>query len=210
MNKIKNELVDASKKLIRLGFNIGSEGNVSHRLGANVFITPSGVDASNLDEEKISVVDLDGNKKNDKNPSSEVFMHLSIYKDRPEINSITHCHSSWATILSCLRLSIPSFHYMVAEFGGEDIKCSKYATFGSKKLANYVSSIIQDRKGCLISNHGQLTISNSIESTVHLACSLEKLSKQYFFCHLTKETKLLKKTEMMKVVKLFESYKPTH
>ena len=210
MDKIKIKLVKASKKLINLGLNIGSEGNISYRLGENVFITPSGIDAFNLDKKKIAVVDLDGKRKNEKRPSSELSMHLSIYQDRPEIKSIVHCHSSWATILSCLRINIPSFHYMIAEFGGDNIKCSKYATFGSKKLANFVLNVIKERKGCLISNHGQLTISDSIGGAIHLACALEKLSKQYYFCYLTRKTKLLKNSEMLEVVKLFKSYKSKH
>ena len=59
---------------------------------------------------------------------------------------------------------------MVAEFGGNDIKCAEYATFGTRKLANNVLKVLKDRNGCLISNHGQLTIANNLDNALN--CSL--------------------------------------
>ena len=210
MRKIKIKLVEATKNLARLGLNNGSEGNISCRFGDSVFITPSGMDALKLDELKIVEVDLDGKIKNGQKPSSEILMHLKIYKNKRKIKAIVHCHSMWASILSCQRLKIPAFHYMVAEFGGEDIKCSKYATFGSNKLANNVLNVVKDRNGCLISNHGQLTIAENLDNAVNLALALEKLSKQYYFCNLTKKTKVLSQNEMLKNIKLFRNYKAKH
>ena len=210
MNKIKQKLVFSAKKLEKLGLNIGSEGNVSFRNNKTILITPSGIDTSKLDEKKISEVDLEGKVKNNIKPSSEILMHLFIYKKRPEIKSIVHCHSEWASIVSCQRQKITAFHYMIAEFGGPDIPCAKYATFGSKELAENVLNVIKSRWGCLIANHGQLTISESIEGAINLAISLEKLSKQFFFCKLSKKTKFLNNNEMNKVVKLFKNYKIKH
>ena len=99
---------------------------------------------------------------------------------------------------------------MVAEFGGNDIKCAEYATFGTRKLANNVLKVIKDRNGCLISNHGQLTIANNLNNALNLAVSLEKISKQYFFCNFLKSTKILSSKEMIKVVDLFKDYKVKH
>ena len=96
---------------------------------------------------------------------------------------------------------------MVAEFGGNDIKCSKYATFGSEKLSKYVNKVLHKRKGCLIANHGQVTIGDSLEEAVDLSIALEKLSEQFYYLLITKQTKLLSNEEMRKIVKLFEDYK---
>ena len=189
MKNLKNDIVYTSKRTLDLGLNCGSEGNVSVRTKDTILITPSGIETASLNESLISEVDINGNVKNHKKPSSEILMHLNIYRNRPEISSIVHCHSIWASILSCSRKKIPAFHYMVAEFGGNDIKCAKYATFGTRKLANNVLEVIKDRNGCLISNHGQLTIANNLDNALNLAVSLEKISKQYFFCHLLKGTK---------------------
>ena len=103
MKSLKNEIVYISKKTLDRGLNCGSEGNVSVRRKDTVFITPSGIETDSLNESLISEVDINGHVKNNKKPSSEIFMHLYIYRNRPEISSIVHCHSIWASILSCSR-----------------------------------------------------------------------------------------------------------
>ena len=210
MKKIKIQVIKALKKTFELGLNIGSEGNVSFRNGDTVFITPSGIDTPKINISKIAEVDISGQVKKKIKPSSEILMHLQIYRNRPEINSIVHCHSLWASVLSCARKKIPAFHYMIAEFGGNDVKCAKYATFGTKKLANNVLNVIENRAGCLISNHGQLTVADNLEKALNLSIALEKLSKQYFLCSLQKGTKNLTNEEMIKVSKLFKNYKFRH
>ena len=207
MKKIKEEIINNYKLLLELGYNIGAEGNISIKDGEDIYITPSGVDIINLTKEKIAIVDLKGKPKNKIKPSSEIDLHLLLYKERNELSSIVHCHSNWASILSCLRVNILSFHYMVAEFGGYDIKCSKYATFGTKKLAKFVVNSAKNRNGCLIANHGQVAFGENLEKTFEFSQALEKLSKQYYFCILSKKLKKLNKKEMSEVLKLFPSYK---
>ena len=205
--RFKKEIIDASKYLLQLQFNIGSEGNISYRQKNEIYITPSGIKTSNLKPKDISKVDLNGKVLNKNKPSSEILLHSWIYRNHKDIRAVVHSHSKWASILSCMRISIPSFHYMVAEFGGNDIKCSKYATFGSDKLSKYVNKVLHKRKGCLIANHGQVTIGDNLEEAVDLSIALEKLSEQFYYLLITKQTKLLSNGEMRKIVKLFEDYK---
>ena len=208
--RFKKEIIDASKYLLQLQFNIGSEGNISYRQKNKIYITPSGIKTSNLEPKDISKVDLNGKVLNKNKPSSEILLHSWIYRNHKDIRAVVHSHSKWASILSCMRISIPSFHYMVAEFGGNDIKCSKYATFGSDKLSKYVNKVLHKRKGCLIANHGQVTIGDNLEEAVDLSIALEKLSEQFYYLLITKQTKLLSNGEMRKIVKLFEDYKAKH
>ncbi len=210
MKKIKNEIIKNYNFLSSLGFGIGSEGNISVKEGEDIYITPSGIDIKYLTTDKISVIDIEGKIKNRVKPSSEVDMHLSVYKKREEFKAIVHCHSDWATILSCMRKKISTFHYMIAEFGGDDIKCSKYATFGSKELAKYVLNATKNRKGCLIANHGQICFGENLQQAIHLSQALEKLSKQFYFCLISKSYKKLSKREIRDVLKIFPSYKSKH
>ena len=99
---------------------------------------------------------------------------------------------------------------MIAEFGGDDIKSSKYATFGTTKLANLVLAACRNRKGCLIANHGQISLGKNIDEAVHLSFALEKLAKQYYFCLLSKNLKLLSSKEIRSVLKKFAYYKSKH
>ena len=210
MKIIKETIIKNYNLLLKKGMNLGSEGNISIKFKEKIFITPSGIDIKNLKNENISIIDFEGNVKNEAKPSSELDLHLLIYKKRKEVSSIVHCHSDWASILSCMRKKINKFHYMVAEFGGSDVQCAKYATFGSKNLAMNVLNAIKSRCGCLISNHGQLTVGKSIDEAIHLAVALEKLSKQFFFCKLINKTKLLKANEINEVIRLFKNYKVKH
>ena len=210
MKRIDQQIIKTYKKHLDIGLNLGSEGNISIRDNQKIYITPSGIDIKDLNEKHISVLDLNGIQSNKIKPSSEVDLHLMLYKNREEIRSVVHCHSEWASILSCLRKDILQFHYMVAEFGGNDIKCAEYATFGTKKLAKNVLKAIKQRKGCLMANHGQICVGKNLEEASHLSIALEKLSKQYFFCLLSKKLKMLSDNEMKEVLKSFSDYKPKH
>ena len=210
MKTVGLQIIETYKKHLDIGLNVGSEGNISIRENQKVYITPSGIDIKDLKEEQISIVNLDGIKSSRTKPSSEVDLHLMLYKNREDIGSVVHCHSDWASTLSCLRKDILQFHYMVAEFGGNDIKCAEYATFGTKKLAKNVLKAIKKRKGCLMANHGQICVGKNLEAASHLSIALEKLSKQYFFCLLSKKFKMLSDLEMKEVLKSFSGYKLKH
>ena len=203
----QKKIIKSLKELEEKNLNIGSEGNVSIRSEKGFYISPSAIHPDKLKISDIPYISFEGKQTGGKKPSSEWMMHLLIYRERSDIKAITHSHSMWSTSLSCLRKKIPSFHYMVAEFGGNDIKCSKYATFGTNLLAKNVLLALNERKGCLMANHGQLTTGKSIEESISLCESLEKLSKQFFLCKLTGQVKLLNKKEMKEVIHLFRNYK---
>lgn len=203
----QKKIIKSSKELVEKNLNVGTEGNISIRSGRGFYISPSAIHPNKIKITDIPYISFEGKQTGGKKPSSEWMMHLLIYRERSDIKAITHSHSIWSTSLSCLRKKIPSFHYMVAEFGGNDIKCSKYATFGTNLLAKNVLLALNKRKGCLMANHGQLTIGKSVEESILLCESLEKLSKQYFLCKLTGQLKLLNKKEMKKIIHLFRNYK---
>ncbi len=206
-NSIKTKIVNSIQYLNKKNLNIGSEGNISIRYKDGFLISPSAMDPVNISVSDIQFINLKGNHYGSRPPSSEWRIHLLLYLKKSNVNAISHSHSFWSSTLSCLRKKIPSFHYMIAEFGGDDIKCAKYATFGTDSLAKNVLKALKTRKGCLMENHGQLTTGETIEEAISLTESLEKLSKQFFMCNLSKNVKLISKTEMNKVISLFNEYK---
>ena len=205
--EIRKKLIQVTKNSIREKLNLNSEGNVSFKLGDQIYITPSGIDGLSIKECDICKLSLKGDIKGGENPSSELSLHLKIYENFSDINSIVHTHSTWASIISCMQLNIPSFHYMVAEFGGDNIRCADYATFGTVELGTKVVKALDGRKGCLLSNHGQVTIGKNLDEAFSLSKALEKLSKQYYFCLLSKTYNILDKKEMRKILDLFSDYK---
>ena len=140
MSKLKAEVIKYSKKLNITNLSALRSGNISVRAkekGVDGFyITPSGMKYSLLKTQDIVFVSLKGifDKKKNK-PSSEWRFHQDIYVNKKDAKAVVHAHSTCATAVSSHQKNIPAFHYMVAVAGGEDLKCTKYATFGTKQLS---------------------------------------------------------------------------
>jgi len=188
------------------GLNQGTSGNVSCRNGENILITPSGVPYKNLTSEKIVSMNTDGEYEGSLKPSSEWRMHADIYKFRSDAGAIVHVHSPYATALSCHRRNIPAFHYMVAVAGGEDVRCADYATFGTQELSNNMIQALDNRKACLLSNHGLIAFGDNLSHAFWLAKEIETLAKQYILSRHLGEPKILSTREMSSIIKKFKTY----
>ena len=103
-------------------------------------------------------------------PSSEWQMHADVYRGKPEVSAVVHCHSPYATILACARKEIPAMHYIVAAAGGYGIPLAGYATFGSKALSAANLEALSDSMACLLANHGHIDRGRPIWKT-HGSCS---------------------------------------
>ena len=114
-------------------------------------------------------------------PSTEWRFHLTIMKSRPEVGGIVHTHSTFATALAIARKSIPAAHYMIAAFGGNDIRCADYATYGTKQLADNALKALEGRTGCLLANHGVIATGTNLDKAMWLAVELETIAKQYYY-----------------------------
>ena len=206
--KIRKDIIKFSKLLNKTNLSPLRSGNISVRYKNGFLITPSGMRYESLKTKDIVFVDLKGKYNSKKNkPSSEWHFHKDIYLNKKNANSVVHCHSKNALVLSCIRKKIPAFHYMVAVAGGIDIKCAKYATYGSPKLSKNIIQVLKNRSACLIENHGQVVFSDSIDSAFELAQEVEYLSEQYLECLRTGKPKILTNVEMSRVLKKVKNYK---
>jgi len=151
---LRNELAAALKRLDALGLNRGSAGNLSHRCGDGMLITPTGMGADDLRPEDLVWVGDDGTLRGDWQPSSESPFHAAIYRVRPGLQAVVHTHSPNAAALACLRRTLPAFHYMVAVAGGDDVPCVPYHLFGTEALSQAVAGAFATRDACLMANHG--------------------------------------------------------
>ena len=208
MNKLKSEIIKFSKLLNSRKLSALRSGNISVRFKKGFFITPSGKKYSSLKNKDIVYVSLNG--KFDKKlgiPSSEWKFHQDIYLKKEEANAIVHSHSTNATALSVHKKPIPAFHYMVALAGGNDIKCAKYATYGTRKLSVNILKALKNRKACLISNHGQIAYDDNLSKAFELAEEVENLSLQYITALKIGKPKILSNVEMNKVLAKAKNYK---
>jgi L-fuculose-phosphate aldolase len=112
----------------------------------------------------------------------------------------------FATTLACLRRGIPAFHYMVSVAGGDDIRCARYATFGTAALSRHALTALEGRKACLLANHGMIVLGESLKDALRLAVEVETLAAQYWRALQIGKPVLLSKAEMARVLKKFETY----
>ena len=206
--KQAEEVIKYAKMLNTENLSALRSGNISVRHNDGFLITPSGVKYSSLKIDDIVFVSLNGqfDEKKQK-PSSEWKFHRDIYKNKREANAIVHSHSTNATAVSAHGKSIPAFHYMVALAGGNDIKCADYATFGTEELSNNVIRALENRKACLMANHGQVAFEKSLDKAFELAQEIENICHQYINALRIGIPKILSKKEMKIVLGKFKNYK---
>ena len=208
MSKIKAEIIKFSKMLNSKNLSALRSGNISARYKDGFLITPSGKKYFSLKKKDIVFVSLDGKFNKKKGiPSSEWKFHQDIYKNKSDAKAIVHAHSTCATAVSTHKRGIPSFHYMVAMAGGHDIKCAKYATFGTRELSKNILKALKGRKACLISNHGQIAFEESLSKAFELAEEVENISLQYITSLKLGKPKILSINEMKKVLSKAKNYK---
>ena len=212
MKKLRSEVIKYAKKLNTTNLSALRSGNISVRVKEKnidgFYITPSGTKYSSLKPKNIVFVSLKGrfDKKKGK-PSSEWRFHQDIYVNKKDAKSIVHAHSTCATAVSTHNKHIPAFHYMVGVAGGNDIKCAKYATFGTRELSKNILSALKNRSACLIANHGQIAFGRSLEDAFELAEEVDNLAKQYIKALILGRPKLLSLNEMKKVLSKSKTYK---
>lgn len=149
---------------------------------------------------------MDGSWQGPYAPSTEWRIHRDILAAHPEAGAVLHAHSPFATALACLRRGIPAFHYMIARFGGDSIRCAPYATFGTQALSDGALAALEGRNACLLANHGMLVFGTDLRRSLALAIEFETLCEQYWrTCQLGQPT-LLNDAEMAEVIARFQTY----
>lgn len=204
---LRRSLIDTCRAMNASGINQGTSGNASARLDARRFlITPSGRAYDTMKPVDLPVMLLDGRWSGSFRPSTEWRFHRDIFARRPDVGAIVHAHSSFATALACLRLDVPSFHYMVAVAGGDSIRCAPYATFGTQALSDHALAALEDRKACLLANHGLIATGATPQKALALAIEVETLCGMYLRARAVAEPTRLSKGEMAHVIELFRTY----
>ena len=206
ISDLPGHVAACARKSVALGLNQGTSGNVSARSQDGFIITPSGRDMTDLAALDMVPVNMDGQAPEGQKPSSEWRFHRDIYAAFPEARAVVHAHSPFAVALACLRRGLPSFHYMVALAGGTDIRCAAYATFGTQALSDAVIAALQDRRACLMANHGLVAWGKSLDSALALAVEMEALCGQYLRACQVGEPVLLSDEEMAEVLERFKDY----
>jgi len=199
-------LLDLARRCDQRGLNHGSTGNLSVRTRAGFLITPSAVPPDRLTESAMVELAPDGSAREGGTPSSEWRLHAAIYGAHPEAGAIVHTHSTFATTLACLRQDLPAVHYMLAITGGDRVRCSRYAPFGTTDLSAAALEALGTSRACLLANHGLVAVGLNLEQALRIAVEVEVVAEYWLRARAVGEPVVLSATEMADAIQRFTSY----
>ncbi len=208
-NAVRTAIVAACRQMNALGINQGTSGNISVRFGETMLISPSAIPYDGMRPEDIAMMPLGGDYgawSGPLPPSSEWRFHLDILLARPEIGAVVHSHPTYCTTLAITRREIPACHYMIAAFGGTDVRCAPYATFGTKALSEHALTALDGRLACLLANHGMIALGETLAKAMWRAVELETIARQYYHSLLIGGPVLLSEADIAETAKKFETY----
>lgn len=185
MNEIKTRdlIVQMAKSLFDRGLTFGSSGNISVRMEDGWLMTPTGCSMGNIEPEKISKLDKNGNLISGDPPTKESFLHLAMYEKRPQDSAVVHLHSTHSVAVSCLdginpkNVLPPITAYYVMRIG--TLPLIPYFPPGDIKLAKVVREMASEHHAVLLANHGPVVSGKSLQDAVYATEELEETAKLF-------------------------------
>jgi L-fuculose-phosphate aldolase len=207
--KLREAIIAKCRWMNASGLNQGTSGNISARYQDRMLITPSATPYDETKPEMIASMPLEGEYgawTGPLQPSTEWRFHLDIMRARSDVGGIVHTHSTYATVLAIARKSIPACHYMMAAFGGNDIRCAGYARYGTKELSEHALAALEGRNGCLLANHGMIALGANLDKAMWLAVELETIARQYYLSLALGPHIILTDEEIAETARGFSTY----
>src|SRR5215207_11045122 len=167
--KLKEQMCDIGRRIWLKGFCAGNEGNHSVRIGPDrVLCTPTGISKGNLKPDDICTVDMEGKQVAGKRKrTSEILMHLAIYKARPDVKAVVHSHPPHATAFAVAGVELPTCIHPEAEVFLGAVKTAKYVTPGDTRLGESILPYVKDSNTILLGNHGVVCYGPDLEDAYY-------------------------------------------
>ena len=158
--EIKKEICEVGLKLWQKGFVAANDGNISVKISENeYYCTPTGVSKASLTPDMIIKVDKDGKKLEGKlNPSSEIKMHMRVYRERPDVNAVVHAHPPVATAFTVADIDLDQYVLPEAVLTIGAVPTCDYGTPSTMEIPDSLDPYLQDHDAFLLRNHGALTV----------------------------------------------------
>jgi L-fuculose-phosphate aldolase len=189
VEKTWSDVVDTARRTVADGLVVGTSGNVSARAGDLVLVTPTGVPYDRLGPRDTVAVELATGRqvRGEFRPTSELPMHLALYRETGA-RAIVHTHAPYATAVSLLVSKLPNVHYMAGALGGQ-VLVADYALYGTDELADAVLRALRDgRTGCLMRNHGMLTLGDTLDQAYDRSAQLEWMCRVWLMARSATDT----------------------
>jgi L-fuculose-phosphate aldolase len=206
----RRELLAHARAMSAAGLTPGTSGNLSVRVAGGFLITPTGVPYETMRPGDLVELAADGTvRPRQKEPSSEWRLHRDVYARRPDVGAIVHTHSTFATVIACLRQPVRAVHYALAFAGVAEVPCAPYSTYGTQELSQAAVSTLGSGHACLLANHGLIAVGPRLAHALRVAREVEWVAEVSWRASQAGEPVVLDPTEMARVVEKFRTYGQT-
>jgi L-fuculose-phosphate aldolase len=207
-SSLRADIVEIGRRMYARGYTASNDGNISVRLGADrLLMTPKSVCKGFMTPDMMCITDLEGRKlQGDRDPSSEMLMHLEVYRQRPDVQAVVHAHPPTATGFAVA--GIPLDRAVLAEVLTTlgSIPIADYATPSTKALPEAVRKYIKAHDGMLLANHGALTVGTDLYGAYYKMETIEHFAKISLVARLLGGENLLSREEVMRLQELRGAY----
>jgi L-fuculose-phosphate aldolase len=205
---LRADIVEVGRRMYARGYTASNDGNISVRLGSDrLLMTPKGVCKGFMTPDMMCITDLDGRKlQGDRDPSSEMLMHLEVYRQRQDVQAVVHAHPPTATGFAVA--GIPLDRAVLAEVLTTlgSVPIAEYATPSTRELPEAVRKYIRAHDGMLLANHGALTVGGDLYSAYYKMETIEHFAKISLVARLLGRENLISREEVIRLQGLRGSY----
>jgi L-fuculose-phosphate aldolase len=191
-------------RLAAKGFVTAQDGNVSARIpNGNILVTPSSVNKGSVTERMLVEVTPEGSAVTlDRKASTELGMHLFIYRERQDVQAVVHAHPTYATGFAAARVPIPSAIFPEVIVGLGTIPLAPYATPSTRDLADSLAPFVHTSDAILMSNHGVVAYGSDLESAYYKLEKVEHVAQMTFVARMLGGEHRLSDHELQKLLSL--------
>jgi len=182
--RLREQMVAVCRRLQQLGLVTATDGNVSCRAGDALLVTPSGSVKGALRPKDLLLVDLEGRLlEGHGRPSSELKMHLLVYRRRPDVNAVVHAHPPVATALTLAGLAFTAEALPEVWLTLGPVPTAPYATPSTKEVPAAIEALVADHQALLLERHGSLCFGRDLAQAYMRTEKLEQAARVLFIAH---------------------------
>ena len=207
-SQLRADIVEVGRRMYARGYTASNDGNISVRLGSDrLLMTPKSVCKGFMTPDMMCITDLDGRKlQGDRDPSSEMLMHLEVYRQRPDVAAVVHAHPPTATgfAVAGIPLDRAVLAEVIATLGS--IPIAEYATPSTRELPDAVRKYIKAHDGMLLANHGALTVGADLFGAYYKMETVEHFAKISLVARMLGRENLIAREEVLRLQELRGTY----
>src|SRR5260221_6794836 len=208
IESLRADIVEIGRRMYARGYTASNDGNISVRIGDDrLLMTPKSVCKGFMTPDMMGITDLEGKKlQGDRDPSSEMLMHLEVYRQRPDVQAVVHAHPPTATgfAVAGIPLDRAVLAEVIATLGS--IPIAEYATPSTRELPDAVRKYIKAHDGMLLANHGALTVGADLYAAYYKMETIEHFAKISLVARLLGGENLISRDEVLRLQELRGTY----